>query len=235
MFEPHVEAAIIKLAEANGLDPAALLAIAEVESGGKASARINDRDEPLIRFEGHYFDRRLSGLKRKQARAAGLSDPRAGAIRNSSSQAERWKMLRMAAAIDHQAAHESVSWGIGQVMGGHWRWLGYPSVEALVADCRESVAGQLRLTLRYCDKAGLMPAIRARNWAAFAKAYNGPAYATSRYDQKLAAAFIRHQKRLKQQTNAPSPAMAIPSQPQPRSLLQRLSDWLRRQPNLSQR
>ena len=33
---------------------AALLAVAEVESGGNACAVVNSRKEPLIRFEGHY-------------------------------------------------------------------------------------------------------------------------------------------------------------------------------------
>ncbi len=243
MFAPQVEAAIIQLAKNADIDPAALLAIAEVESGGKASVRIDDRDEPLIRFEGHYFDRRLTGLKRAQARAASFADPRAGAIRNPSSQAERWKMLRRAAAIDHQAAHESVSWGLGQVMGGHWRWLAFASVDALVAECRESVAGQVKLMLRYCDKAGLKPAIRTRNWAAFAKGYNGPAYATNRYDQKLAAAYARHATRLKKQakTASPSPAASpahastTPTPDKPRTFLQVVADWFRHQPNLSLR
>lgn len=247
MFEPDIEAEIIKLAVEAGIAPAALLAIAEVESGGKASVRIDNRLEPLIRFEGHYFDRRLTGLKRAQARAAGLADPRAGAIRNPSSQAERWKMLRRAAAIDHQAAHESVSWGMGQVMGGHWRWLGFASVDALVAECRASVAGQVKLMLRYCDKAGLMPAIRAANWVAFARGYNGPAYAANRYDQKLAVAFTKHQARLKRQAKTnpspstapiPAPAAAAVSKPapsKPRTVFEVVAGWFQGPTPLSPR
>lgn len=34
-------------------------------------------------------------------------------------------------------------------------------------------------------------ALMNRDWAAFARAYNGPAYAKNRYDQKLAAAYAR--------------------------------------------
>jgi hypothetical protein len=245
MFEPHVQADIIQLADEAGIEPAALLAIAEVESGGKASARVDNRAEPIIRFEGHYFDRRLTGLKRAQARAAALADPRAGAIHNPASQAERWKMLRRAAAIDHQAAHESVSWGLGQVMGGHWRWLGFASVDALVAECRVGVPGQVRLMLRYLDKAGLMPAIQARNWAAFAKGYNGPSYAANRYDQKLAVAYAKHKARLKRLSPAASPSTdapattpapslpGIPMEAKPRPLFEMLASWLGRHVHLS--
>ena len=242
MFDNQTEAEIVKLAGDAGIAPAVLLAIAEVESGGKAYALVGEKREPLIRFEGHYFDRRLTGIKQQQARAAGLAANRAGAVRNPSAQAERWAMLRRAASIDHGAAHESVSWGLGQVMGAHWRWLGFASVDALVEECRGSVGGQVRLMLRYCEKAGLFPAIRAQNWAAFARGYNGPSYAANGYDTKLAAAFARHQTRRRQiVAQAAAPASAVqkpaaaatpaPSKPQP--VLPALFHWLRRRSDLS--
>ena len=72
MFDHDVIAAIEKVAAETGMERAALLAVAEVESGGRAFARVAGRREPLIRFEGHYFDRRLSGDKQARARAAVL-------------------------------------------------------------------------------------------------------------------------------------------------------------------
>ncbi|WP_369294350.1 N-acetylmuramidase domain-containing protein, partial [Klebsiella pneumoniae] len=57
MFSKHTADAIEKAAREFGLEPKALLAIAEVESAGQVFARIDGRNEPLIRFEGHYFDR----------------------------------------------------------------------------------------------------------------------------------------------------------------------------------
>ncbi len=61
MFDSKTIREIGETAARLDLQPAALLAVADVESGGKAFARVNGRNEPLIRFEGHYFDRRLSG------------------------------------------------------------------------------------------------------------------------------------------------------------------------------
>jgi len=80
------------------------------------------------------------------------------------------------------------------VTGAHWAWLGYPSVDALVEEAREGLAGQLRLMARYIEKAGLAEALRAHDWAAFARGYNGPAYRRNRYDTKLAAAYAIYQK-----------------------------------------
>src|SRR5690606_34802475 len=139
--------------------------------------------------EGHYFDRRLAGAKRDRARQEGLASPQAGRIANPASQAARWKLVARAAAIDRAAAYESVSWGIGQVMGAHWAWLGHASVDALVAEARDGVAGQLRLMTGYIAKAGLAGALRSHDWAAFARGYNGPNYRANAYDAKLARAY----------------------------------------------
>jgi hypothetical protein len=192
MFTPQVRNEIEAVAAWIGVEAAALLAIAEVESAGRVFAEVDGRTEPLIRFEGHYFDRRLPAAKRAAARAAGLADPKAGAVKNPASQAARWVLLAKAAAIDHKAAHESVSWGLGQVMGSHWEWLGYENIDALVAEARSGAGGQTALMARYIDKAGLAPAIRRRDWAAFARGYNGPDFERLGYDRKIAKAYARH-------------------------------------------
>ena len=174
------------------VEAAALAAVADIESGLKPHAMVEGRPEPLIRFEGHYFDRRLSGAKQAEARRQGLASPQAGTVKNPASQAARWALLARAAAIDHKAAYESTSWGMGQVMGAHWAWLGFASIDALVAQARSGAAGQLRLMARYIDKAGLVPALRDRDWATFARGYNGPLYRANDYDGKLARAYRRH-------------------------------------------
>ena len=192
MFTTEVRNEIETVASRIGVEPAALLVIAEVEAAGRAYATVNGRKEPLIRFEGHYFDRRLPVAKRSAARDAGLADPKSGAVKNPASQAARWAMLARAAAIDHKAAHESVSWGLGQVMGAHWEWLGYSGIDELVAEARSGVGGQVSLMARYIDRAGLAAAIRRRDWAAFARGYNGPGYKRHGYDRKIAVAYARY-------------------------------------------
>ena len=104
MFDAAARRAIARTARDLGIEPAALLAVAEVESGGRATARVNGRDEPLIRFEGHYFHRLLPPGRRARAVAAGLADRRAGAVRNPRTQKARWKLLDRARRIDRAAA-----------------------------------------------------------------------------------------------------------------------------------
>jgi hypothetical protein len=138
-----------------------------------------------------HVHRRNQTRNRQRARADGLASPAAGAVANPKTQAGRWALLAKACAIDARAANESVSWGIGQVMGAHWGWLGYADVDALVAEARCGVAGQIRLMARYIEKAGLAAAVRRRDWEAFARGYNGPQYRRYGYHRKIAAAYHR--------------------------------------------
>lgn len=205
MFDHEITNRIAAVARESDIEPISLLAVAEVESGGIATVLVNGRQEPLIRFEGHYFDRRLSAGKQRTARREGLSSPVAGAVHNPPTQAARWALLQHAAAIDHEAAYESTSWGLGQVMGAHWHALGYADVDALVAEVRGSVEGQIRLMLHYIDHFGLAGALDAHDWVTFARHYNGPAYRRYRYDEKIAHAWSLYHDRLTGSGNRSDP------------------------------
>lgn len=196
MFDRQTIDAMTAMAKQGQIEPAALLAVAEVESGGRALYDVDGHKEPAIRFEGHYFDRRLSGRIRDYARKDGLSAPEAGKIANPKSQGDRWLLLERAMGLDKKAALESTSWGLGQVMGAHWEWLGFAAVDALVAEARGSVAGQVRLMLRFIEKAGLADAMRACDWRGFAKRYNGPSFARNNYDTRMAAAYAHWCKQI---------------------------------------
>jgi hypothetical protein len=192
MFSSEIISEISTAAKSLDIEPAALLAVAEVESGGVAFAIVDGKHEPLIRFEGHYFDRRLSPEKQAVARAAGLASPIAGAVANPVSQVGRWDLLARAVRIDRAAAYESVSWGIGQVMGAHWKKLGFASVGDFVALARRDIAGQAEIMMRFIGTEGLAAALAAQDWAAFARGYNGPLYARSNYDGRIAAAYAEY-------------------------------------------
>lgn len=192
MFDKVARNSIIQAAWERGLDPAAVLAVAEVESGGRALALVEGRLEPLIRWEGHYFHRRLPSYLREVARANGLSHPQAGAIPNPPDQPARWRLLKRAEAMNRDAAWESTSWGIGQVMGASWRRMGYRDVAPLVAEAREGILGQARLMTCFIAATRLNDPLEREDWAAFACGYNGPNYRQNAYDTKLEQSFKRH-------------------------------------------
>jgi N-acetylmuramidase/Putative peptidoglycan binding domain len=191
----ELELEIAQSAHSLGIEKEVFEAVIAVESSGKWFASVNGKQEPIIRFEGHYFDRRLTGIAQARARLRGLASPRPGAVKNPTGQSGRWHLLEKASAINRTAALESTSWGIGQVIGAHWKWLGYESIEAFVVEARSGAAGQLNLMARYIEKAGLVQALKNRDWSGFAKGYNGPAYVKNNYHLKMALAYTAAKKR----------------------------------------
>ncbi|WP_156381959.1 MULTISPECIES: N-acetylmuramidase domain-containing protein [unclassified Aureimonas] len=199
-----------------GVSARTLLTVAIVETACVPYAAFDDRREPLIRFEGHCFDRLLSPEDRPAARAAGLADPKAGAIRNPASQAARWRLLARASAIDAAAAYAATSWGLGQVMGSHWKVLNYENPEALAAEARGSIEGQFRLMARFLRVGDLHRRLERGDIAGFSRLYNGPAYRRNGYDTKLADALATAGRWLSE--NPPQVDLpGVPTAPLPRS------------------
>ncbi|MEP3278321.1 MAG: N-acetylmuramidase domain-containing protein [Stappiaceae bacterium] len=192
MFSPVVHNEISDLAQEYDFEPAAILAIAAVESAGVPFWQVDGKNVPPMRFEGHYFHRFLQGRKLEKAVSAGLAHPRAGGVCNPSSWSARYALLDRAIAIDEEAALMSCSWGLGQVMGSHYATLGFASPQAMVSTANTGVTGQVELMIRFIDHNGLRTHIDARNWAGFARRYNGSGYRKNRYDVKMANAYARY-------------------------------------------
>lgn len=192
MFDKPTLEAIGRIATRLGVEPAALLAVAEIESGGVAFAMVRGKAEPLIRWEGHYFDKRLKGDQRETARRQGLASPDAGAIPNPKGQAIRWERLFLPATkISQLAAFESTSWGIGQVMGAHWRVLGFDKPGEMLTMVRSGVVGQVEVMARYIEKFALADELRRLDFPAFTRGYNGPGGIKAGYHNRMAESYRR--------------------------------------------
>ena len=185
MFDDITKTAITEIATTEGYDPAELMGIADVESAGVAFWNVNGKDLPAIRFEWGYFKPRLNADQLTAALNAGLNADQ------PSSFAGRYDWLAKAQAINSTAALESISMGLGQVMGANWQALGYVSVDAMW-QVAQTVGGQVELMVKFIDHNNLKHFIDAEDWKSFAAAYNGPGYAKNSYDTKLAAAVYHY-------------------------------------------
>lgn len=56
---------------------------------------------------------------------------------------------------------------------------------------------QLELFANFLQNTGLDKYLRAKNWAAFSRGYNGPGYAKRRYHTRMASAYSKHKAREK--------------------------------------
>lgn len=189
MNKKLTEAQIAAQAKALGIDVAALRAVIEVECKGSG---FNADGTPVILFERHVMRQRLIANKRDidlsliSAERPDLCSKSTGAYGLYSAQHGR---LNAAAQYHRDSALESASWGIGQVMGYHWKALGYPSLQAFINAMYKDEASQLDAMCRYIQVNNLVNALKNKDWKAFARGYNGKAYAKNSYDIKLANAY----------------------------------------------
>lgn len=193
-FNREAQARIADLADDLGVEPAALLSVAEVESAGKPF--MADGRTPRFLFEAHKFWQHLgAGAKRDRAVREGLARKtwdKAVQYQSQRTNVGRMDTLARARAIDEEAANKSCSWGLGQVMGEHAVSLGYPSATAMVATMTGDVAAQVDVMARFIRKnQSLLRALKSLNWAAFARGYNGPGYKQNAYDTKMEQAYQR--------------------------------------------
>lgn len=192
MFDTSTIRTIENVARERNLHAPTLVAVVEAESNGVPFTKVDGRNVPLVRIEGHYFDRLVPASKQKQARAAGLASPKAGVVKNPKSQADRYRMFQLMCDIDKDAAIMSCSWGVGQVMGVHWQKLGFGSASEFHTFIMSGLRSQVEVMVRFIENAGLIDELKRQDWAGFARIYNGPRYRDNKYDTKMAAAYARY-------------------------------------------
>lgn len=184
------EAAAQSLGE--GVEPALVLAFAEVESGGRSGVGSDGR--PVIAYEGHVF-RRYTQRKFDKTHPL-LSYPyikKAGPEwqTNNRDQATAWSTLEKALALHHEAALKACSWGMFQVMGFNHGECGHTTVDAFVQAMKAGATGQLEAFLAYCKrKPGMVVAMQKRDYVGMAMRYNGEDYGD--YDKRIQRAYQKH-------------------------------------------
>lgn len=187
---------IIAVAKDLGVEPAAMKAVIDVEAAGNG---FDKQGRPTILFEPHIFWRELGKInyitKRAELRKshAGILSPtwNKSLYRVGGSSHNK---LKIGAELNWDAAHKSASWGLGQIMGFNALGIGYKTLKEFVDDMYESEAKQLKAMGMFLKANGLISKLKRKDWAGFARGYNGSAYAKNQYDIKLAAAYAKAKK-----------------------------------------
>lgn len=179
---PLTPADFTRAAAALGCPTAAIRAVVEVESKG---GFIPD-GRPRILFERHKFSALTA--RRFDATNPAVSARTPGGYIGGAREYDR---LGEALALDRAAALKSASRGAFQLMGFNHALAGHPDVESFVAAMDSGHPAQLDAFVAFIRHAGLAAALATQDWPAFARGYNGPAYARFAYDTKIAAAYAR--------------------------------------------
>lgn len=198
--QPLTDADFEKAARELGCEPEVIKAIAEVETGwrpGKtgfltvpASKYEPEHVAPIILFERHVFSR-LTGRKYDKSHPH-ISHPAwiPGTYGASRTQHHR---LQEAAKLDRDAALQSCSWGMFQMMGFNWELMGYTNLQDFISEMYSSNYAHLDSFIRYIrGRGGMQKALQDKNWDRIALLYNGAGYKKNAYHTKMAAAYRRY-------------------------------------------
>ena len=167
----------------NGVEVAAIKAVAQVESGGTMA--FDKQYRARILFEGHQF--RTYSLQQFD-----LTHPHLSCVYSRSSDYYRWDQynrLYEALVLNPVAAIKACSWGKFQVMGFNHN--GSPDAISFARAMQMSESNQLKAFEEYCKSRGAMAHLKNKDWAKFAFAYNGKNYKKQNYDTNMAAAYKR--------------------------------------------
>lgn len=176
-----------RAANALGVSVPAIKAVAEVESRGEGFL---DTGEPKILFEPHIFSRLTGGVYDKSHPDISYPKWKSGAYGPISAQHGK---LQRAAALDRDAAMQSASWGLFQVMGFNWKAAGFKSLQAFVNAMYKGVDGHMDALVGFISgDHDMLRALQNLRWGDFARLYNGPGYKANRYDEKMAASYRKH-------------------------------------------
>lgn len=178
------------IAKSLGVSLAQLEAVTEVESRGSGWNR-NGRLKAL--WERHYM------WKRVRLAVPLLSSPKPGGYTtdvNHNGINDNWEKIADAACKWGIVAFECASFGSFQIMGAWAKDLGYEHAAEFACVLTQSEYANYEALRRFIVKNRLVQPMRrlstfASDNEAFARGYNGPAYAKHGYHRKLAAAMAR--------------------------------------------
>ena len=183
-----------EVAEELGVDVAAIKAVVEIEAGKRHSGFGRD-GRVLINFDLSMFQQfaRRNGVDLSSARkVAPVVFNRPDVRKYGSQQGGQHARLDAAMGIDSLTAVQGTFWGMFQIGGFNWRKCGAVSAGDFVERMGRSERDQLEMFAAFLRSTGLDRYLRAKNWAAFARGYNGPKYAARGYHRRLANAYRRH-------------------------------------------
>lgn len=149
----------------NNLEPAALAAFIEVESGGKGFDEKTGKI--LIQFEPVWMKR-----------LAPYTPSGAWSVNKVDVQSKEWIAFNDAFSKNPNKAMEATSIGLGQIMGFHYKRLGFATVGDMWDDAKKGLENQIEQIAKFIlTDPKLLFALKTGDWHTVASIYNGSQYA----------------------------------------------------------
>lgn len=179
------EAQFAQMAATLDCEIAAIKAVVATEA---VRGAFDEQGRPTILFERHKFYHHTNG--RFATSDPDICNATRGGYGKFSAQ---YPKLERAMKLDRAAALKSASWGAFQILGENHVASGHATVESFVDAMKSGTAAQTTAFLKFVrNDSRLLSALRARDWATFARIYNGPKYRENNYDGKMRSNYQRY-------------------------------------------
>lgn len=176
-----------------GVSVPVVKAVAEVESGRDGG--FDSLGRPTVLFEPHKFseftEHRFDATHGGVSYKAWKTRPYPTGTAEQRNEAN-WAKIEYAAKLPgaRDAAYRAASYGRFQIMGFNWKVCGYASLDDFLKAMRRSEGDHLTAFCGFVLNNRLERHLKARDWTAFARGYNGPGQAEA-YGGKISAAVAR--------------------------------------------
>lgn len=172
------------VAEELGVEVAAIKAVVRIEAGAKLQG-FWAPGVPVANYVQSLFKKYNGKVKGRKLKDAKVPDGLSGYA------LKEWTALTKARRINADAADMGTYWGMFQIGGYNYKLCGCKSVEEMVDKVSESEFSQLEMFAVFIQNAGMLEALKKKDWTAFARKYNGPSYAKRGYHTRMAKEYAK--------------------------------------------
>ena len=162
-----------------GVEVAAIKAVVKIEAGPKLEG-FWAPGVPVVNYVQSLFNKYNGKTKGRKLKDAKVPPGLTGYA------LKEWTSLTNARKTNADAADMGSYWGMFQIGGFNYKLCGCESVEEMVAKVCESEFSQLEMFAVFIQNSGMLEALKKKDWAAFARKYNGPSYAKRGYHTRMA-------------------------------------------------
>lgn len=171
------------VAEELGVEVAAIKAVVLIEAGNQMKG-FWAPGVPVINFDKTMYNR----FRTKVSSPGGAKGEKVPSGLTGYALKE-WTQLINARKTNARGANMGTFWGMFQIGGFNYKLCGCENVDEFVKRMADSEFEQLELFAAFIINAGMLDDLRKKNWAGFARKYNGASYAKRGYHTKMAAAY----------------------------------------------
>lgn len=181
-------------AEELGVDVPTIKAVINIEAGAGHQG-FHAPGQPIVNFDLTMFRHAAArqGINlNKYKKSNRVVFNRPDSRKYGSYQAAQHERLKSAMSIDSIAAIDGTFWGMFQIGGFNWKKCGAASRGEFIERMCKSEHEQLELFVNFIKINDMDKYLRKKDWAGFARRYNGPSYACRGYHTRLAKAYKKY-------------------------------------------